>query len=225
LARQLLLLMCRLSALGFVATDLKPMNIVVSGDGIYSTQARLIDFDPRFMMRIERPTDAAAATVAMVSFLESHLDLTLVGGHPGASCVLDAMHRAVPSVRIDAAAWRRVDEGEQVRHNVLHYFKGVGWRDRPRALSARADGVQEVGPLRYRRGRAPDECLSREAQRAALKAWNDASAAAARASVSRAADVSPFSGSLASPALSSDLEVLSRTPDVAGSAPSSAPSG
>jgi hypothetical protein len=181
-AKQLLRLMCRVAALGFVDADLKPANIVISGGGIYSARALIIDFDPQFMVRTRHKGDAAAATTAMVSFLESHLHLSASGrgaGAAGARCLLEAMHRAVPSVRLDRDAWHRVNSDQAVRHMVRHYFHNDWWRDWPHMEEHRGSEDQKVGPLRFPRSRTPPECGSPGLHMKAAEAWKLASIAAA----------------------------------------------
>jgi hypothetical protein len=188
MAKQLLRLMCRVAALGFMDADLRPANIVISGHGS-SLRALIIDFDPKLMVRV-RDEEAAAATAEMVYFLMSHLEkghfLVPQERYLGYICLHRAMIRAVPVSRLNTDAWDRVDQSSRVQQIFRHYLPGlrVDW---PVQLGLdlvlhEDSEKQRVGSLRFPGGRAPPECGSPpRLQMEVAEAWKLADHAALQA--------------------------------------------
>ena len=168
LAEQILHLVCKIASLGFVNADIKPSNIVVKPT-TNGNEARLIDFDFTYLIWIQ-PKDAAAGCAAMIGLLESHLATYPAAAGLSSKCLLDALRRLVPSARLPPGSWHRITESEGFRRETQHYFKQDHVPVHPVVTVAKGRDSQ-VGPIVYRSGSTPPECVSPADIHAALAAW------------------------------------------------------
>ena len=173
---QLLILMCRLAAAGFAAVDIKPENILISGyEQIYIVNAKLIDFDPRYLIHLRSSNDIAAGITLMLCFLESHLQSYISIDYPtvaiSAKFLIESLDTLVPRVLINSNAWSDIKQEPVVAKVSEHYFGADGFIKCPKIDLTSSDAYQIVGPLRFIKDTLPERCKLPKHQMKAIRSW------------------------------------------------------
>ena len=168
MADQLVTLLCKVAALGYIAKDVKPMNVgvAIEQDAVSGTlsppRLTLLDFDPQFF--VPSSLSPAANLHAMKHLLVNHLRLTATVTFQGARALI--------------AALRKVSEPSRLRRQSVtgaihstsresqHYFHNPN----PHCYTeAKPEQGEAVGDVDFSAG-TPPRCQTTEAEGAAIHA-------------------------------------------------------